>query len=450
MSVKNDLTSLLTQASDPASTPEQLVTVWNSTTSSRVRKAVASNPNCDTATLCMASRLYIKEVIENPSLELNTLFSEDPIVKDIYSAYTNPVEFWSKGVGRTKAKGPVYRALLVSPHLKSWKIVESLVRCLSSAEFTRELKDRDVKSRVRSIAKSGVDNFDISALVFFLNNGVLTVPEFCSTLDNRSRGEFHLPKKAYCEVFKTVRDKTDYPTLFKFVLASSNYSLRHLVKSFKDEDMGKYLVTDECLVDLSNLYKDLLVCEVYQYRENYQKTPTWYLARVSYNDNKQSYYLSRLIWDIISSRNDMAMSSLDLQSLYEDIKLAKFDTDYGPYKCRIGFKELHLLTGRNDMCQKLLDLEDDSAFEFFMTGGFLWDEWYAKGGPGNLETMVMDRMHRINETRGGRYYKYSKLNDYYPSVEIQNSNGTMHKLEVYHDAKSIEKPAGSGLIPLKQ
>lgn len=450
MSVKNDLTSLLTQASDPTSTPEQLVTVWNSTTSSRVRKAVASNPNCDTATLCMASRLYIKEVIENPSLELNTLFSEDPVVKDIYSAYTNPGEFWDKGLTRAKVKGPVYRALLVSPHLKNWRILQDLVRWLSSAEFIRELKDQGVKSRVRSIVKSGIDNFDISALVFFLNNGVLTVPEFCSTLDNRPRGEFHLPKKAYCELFKTVRDKTDYPTLFKFVLASSNYSLKHLVKSFKDEEMRKYLVTDECLIDLSNLYKDLLVTEVYQSRENYSKNPTWYWARGSFNDSKQSYYLSQLVWDIISSRNEMAMSSLDLQSLYEDIKLAKFNTDYGPYKCRIRFKELDLLTGRNDMCQKLLDLEDDSAFEFFMTGGFLWYEWYAKGGLDNLETRVIDRMHRINETRGGRYYKYSKLKDYYPSVEIKNSNGIMHKSEVYYDAKSTEKLIGSGLIPLKQ
>lgn len=450
MSVKNDLTSLLTQASDPTSTPEQLVAVWNSTTSSRVRKAVASNPNCDTATLCMASRLYIREVIENPSLELNTLFSEDPVVKDIYSAYTSPGEFWNNGLKRAKVKGPVYRALLVSPHLKSWKILENLVRWLSSAEFTRELKDQGVKSRVRSIAKSGINNFDISALVFFLNNGVLTVPEFCSTLDNRSRGEFHLPKKTYCEIFKTVRDKTDYQTLFKFVLASSNYSLKHLVKSFKDEEMRKYLVTDECLVDLSNLYKDLLVTEVYQSRENYHNNHTWYWTRVSFNDSNQSYYLSHLVWDIISSRNEMAMSSLDLERLYQDIKLAKFDTDYGPYNCRIKFKELSLLTGRNDMCQKLLDLEDDSGFEFFMTGGFLWDEWYAKGGPGNLETRVMDRMHRINETRNGRYYRHSKLNDYYPSVGIRNSNGTKHRSEVYHDAKSTEKLVGSGLILLKQ
>lgn len=450
MSVKNDLTSLLTQASDPTSTPEQLVTVWNSTTSPRVRKAVASNPNCDTATLCMASRLYIKEVIENPSLELNTLFSEDPVVKDIYSAYTNPGEFWDNGLKRAKVKGPVYRALLVSPHLKSWKILENLIKWLSSAEFTRELKDQGVKSRVRSIAKSGIDRFNISALVFFLNNGVLTVPEFCSTLDNRSRGEFHLPKKAYCEVFKTVRDKTDYPTLFKFVLASSNYSLKHLVKSFKDVEMEKYLVTDECLVDLSNLYKDLLVSEIYQCRENYRNNSSRYWARTSYNDSKQSYYFSQLIWEIISSRNEMAMSSLDLQKLYEDIKLAKFDTDYGPYKCRIKFKELDLLTGRNDMCRKLLDLEDDSTFEFFMTGGFLWHEWYAKGGAENLETRVMDRMHKVNETRGGRYYKYSKLSDYYPSVEIRNSNGTMHRSEVYHDAKLTEKLSGSGLVPLKQ
>lgn len=450
MSVKNDLTSLLTQASDPASTPEQLVAVWNSTTSSRVRKAVASNPNCDTATLCMASRLYIKEVIENPSLELNTLFSEDPVVKDIYSAYTNPSEFWDNCLRSAKVKGPVYRALLVSPHLKSWRIVEGLVKSLSSAEFSRELKDQDVRSRVRKIAKSSVDNFDIYALVFFLNNAVLTVPEFCSTLDNRSRGEFHLPRKTYCGIFKTVRDKTDYTTLFKFVLASSNYSLKHLVKSFKDEEMRKYLVTDECLVDLSNLYKDLLVVEIHQHREKYRENPTWYWAKVSFDDRKQSYYLSQLVWDIISSRNEMAMSSLDLVRLYQDIKLAKFDTDYGPYKCRIKFKELDLLTGRNDMCQKLLDLEDDSAFEFFMTGGFLWDEWYAKGGPGNLETRVMDRMHRINETRNGRYYRYSKLNDYYPSVGILNSNGTKHKSEVYHDARSTERLVGSGLVPLKQ
>jgi hypothetical protein len=445
MSVKNDLTVLLTQATDPTSTPEQLVKVWNSTTSSRVRKAVASNPNCDTATLCMASRLYIREVVENPSFEIRNLFSEDPIVSDIYNAYTDPQAFWEKGIGRTKAKGPVYRAMLTSPNLKSWKVVEELVRVLSSAEFVRELRDVDVKARIRRIVKSSVDSFDISALVFFRSNSVITLPELSATLGSRRPGEFNLPRKAYCETFRIVRDNTDYPTLLKFVLASSNYSLRHLIKS---SDLKEYLYTDQCLTDLANLYKDVLVYEVAAQKQHYGKNSSWYWSKMSYNDSKQSHFLAKLIWEGITYRNDLSLAGLDLTRLFADLQMVGFDQDYGPYKCPIKFKELGLLTGRNDMCQKLLDLQDDLAFEFFMTCGVLWREWYAKDGPGNLESQVMDRMHRINESRAGLYYRYSSLSGYYPSVEISNQNGLSYKPEPYHDLKWATGPTGSGLVAM--
>jgi hypothetical protein len=446
MTIKNDVNSLLAQAQDPATTPKQLVSIWDSTTSSRVRKAIASNPNCDTSTLCMASRLYIKEVVENPSFELKTLFSEDPIVSDIYTAYTDPQGFWKDKVQRTKAKGPTHRAMLTSPSLDSWRIVEGAIQYLSSTDFARELKDPGVQSRVKRVVKSNINSFNISSLLSLLKNKVITIAEFSKALDHRRQGEFNLPYKSYCETFKTIRDRCNYVTLFKFVLASSNYSLKHLIKSLKDDNMRSYLSTDGCLVDLSNLYKDLLACEVAQNREHSSKGSGYYWSRPSFNDNKQSYYLSHLVWDLICVRNDLSLPNLNLDKLFSDIKMVGFHKDYGPYKCRLKFKELNLLTGRNDMCQKLLNLVDDLAFEFFMTSGVLWDEWYAKAGQQNLETMVMERMHRVNENTGGKYYKESLLTGYYPSVRISCQNGVLYDKDLYYDTKSTRKFYGSGLV----
>jgi hypothetical protein len=447
--------TLLQIAQDHSSSPAKLREVWAETTSSRVRKAVASNPNCDTPVMCMAARLYIKEVLANPSFELNTLFSEDKLVADIYNAYTDPSGFYgskSRGIRggvAAKDRGVVCRALLVSPNLSSPKILEEIVSIMSSAEFVRELKDGEVRKRVEKLAKSGVDRFSVYTSAFLLNKKLLSMADFSRSLEKRSAAEFHLPAKAYCETFKKVYEDADYDSLYHFTLASSPYALKHLVKGAKG-DYRELFTSDNCLKDLAKLYKDVLAYEHARERRTRGGRYGYYALMTSYGDSDHSYHISDLIWDCIAYRNEMdgkSLCELDFARLFSDVQLVGFDKDYGPHKCRLKFKNLNTLTGRNDLCQKLLDLEGDDAFEFFMTCGFLWTDWYARGDTGNLESRVMERMHRINEARNGRYYTYSIISDY-PYITIVNRNGINYSHEQYHriDDTNTNPPRGTGLV----
>jgi hypothetical protein len=446
--------TLLRIAQDPCSSPAKLREVWGETTSSRVRKAVASNPNCDTPLMCMASRLYIKEVLANPSFELNTLFSEDKVVADIYSAYTDPSGFYgskSRGIRggvATKDRGVICRALLVSPNLNSPKILEELISIMSSAEFVRELKDEGVRKRVEKIASSGVNSLSVFTLTFLLNKKLLSMENFSRCLEKRSTAEFHLPAKAYCETFKMVYEDADYDSLYHFTFASSPFALKHLVKGARG-DYREFFTSDNCLKDLANLYKDVLATEYAREKAYCPTTRSYYTRLVHYGDSRHSYHLSDLIWDCISYRNDLEgknLCQLDFAKLFDDIQLIGFDKDYGPHECRLKFKKLKTLTSRNDLCQKLLDLESDEAFEFFMTCGFLWNEWYARGDQGNRESLVIERMHGINETRNGRYYNRSYLNDY-PYIQINNSNGTHYSHDSYTKLENNpHPPQGTGLV----
>ena len=77
MARSEQVDGLLSEAQNPNTSPERLREIWDTTKSTRVRKAVASSPNADTKTMSMAARLYIKEVIANPSFEVMNLFDED-------------------------------------------------------------------------------------------------------------------------------------------------------------------------------------------------------------------------------------------------------------------------------------------------------------------------------------------------------------------------------------
>ena len=79
----NSVTADMAAALDPETSEKKLLEIWNKSKSVRVRKAVASNPNASPLVLAEGSRLYLKEVLENPAFALLEIFSDDPDIRSL-------------------------------------------------------------------------------------------------------------------------------------------------------------------------------------------------------------------------------------------------------------------------------------------------------------------------------------------------------------------------------
>jgi hypothetical protein len=148
-----DLKELLRVAQDPGSTTKQLVQVWRLTKSSRVRKAVAANPNADVDIMKMSARLYLKEVLSNPSFELIELFLDDPFIKAVQATYKNPPKSgrltYPQNL-KSSDREIIIRAMLLSPQL-TFEGLQSCSSILPSAVFKRDLSSPDVFKRAKEL-----------------------------------------------------------------------------------------------------------------------------------------------------------------------------------------------------------------------------------------------------------------------------------------------------------
>lgn len=151
-------------AESPSSTKEELAKAWKSTKSTTIRKKIASNGNADTDILKMSARLYLKEVLQNPTIELIELFVDDPFIKALKSAYQDPNQF-IKVRGHYAFKSSditiLLRACLLSPQLKYETLMKNLLGFLSSDNFRRELQDREVFDRIKNLIGK---EFDLSTI----------------------------------------------------------------------------------------------------------------------------------------------------------------------------------------------------------------------------------------------------------------------------------------------
>jgi hypothetical protein len=453
-------------AIDPDATQEQLRYAWDSTKSTRVRKAVASNPNCDSATMCMAARLYLKEVIANPSFELLNLFQEDKFVKRIHEAYTDPAEFY-KGTQLPSIRNTngnrinLARALLVSPNLRSAKIVQDICAALSGAEFSRELKDPDVRDNVRAIVTGNLGYFGLSCLMFLMHHGVIDMEKFDKAL-SKSPGPhlYYTPKGTYTKFVEArTKQSSEYRILFQFIYVNRAGNVRDLIKEVRsDPGPPSYQNLDT----YADLYRDFLLHDVVRNRKKNDLRKSqygWYGGR-TLNDDDICYHLSDLVWSTIVRRNIPAGTSfdqIDLEAIFRDVSRVGFDRDFGPFRCEVKLGNVSdTITGRNKMCEKLLALKDDRAFEFFATSGMIWTEWYGRNEPENLESKVVDRLNRINERKFGSgdpslLFRFSDL-DYFPTISVNQTNGleydsTLYKL-ISEDNNGVRfgLPSGSGRL----
>lgn len=146
----------LALASDPSTPQETLLSIWGSSRSVKVRKAVATNPNAGPQVLKAASRLYFEDVIGSPGFEMLELFDDDPWLIKISTAYKNPKEFIENyGSSWRFLRNPTERdqfcwAILLSPQLTAGALDTSLAS-MSSGALKRALKSERVRTRIRSV-----------------------------------------------------------------------------------------------------------------------------------------------------------------------------------------------------------------------------------------------------------------------------------------------------------
>lgn len=403
----NEVESLYNEAIDPSTSKKRLGEIWEATKSPRVRKAIASNPNSDSKVMRKAARLYIKEVVNNSSFEILNLFSEDREIKEIYDAYMDPQKSYPTGLIRLKSdkKSLIARSLLVSPYLKSPSILSEICSVLSSAEFKRELKDKEVKDNVTRIIKISLNVLKMPVLLFLYNNGVIDMSDMGVAVENRSYSSVVNSKGAYIKfltacIKEEISSGGKYDLIYNFMQTHRPTNTQDLVKAVRSKE---YLRTDDHIRLYAKLYRQFLDKDTSEARRSHQSaiSKRGYSNIYTLDNNAHSLEMSNLIWAAISQRciDSSRLEDLDLKNLYSLIKTAGFHEDYGPFKCHIKLPQLSYLSGRILICNKLLEIEDDRAFEFFMTCDILWSEWYARGHDDNIEKKVINRLDRINNER---------------------------------------------------
>ncbi len=427
--------ALLKEAEDPGQTPKRLREIWDSTKSSRVRKAVASNTNLDSKTMAMAARLYIRQVIENPSFTLLNVFAEDKIVKAMYEAYSEPKDIRVLSIRDPEERANVAKALLVSPYLNSVGQLQAVCSVLSKAEFSREIKDPLVKGRITIVAKKFTKTRGmLSTILFLYSQDILTIKEVGESLKLIEDHRHKVGKNAYLRFIKHLLNgyiaNPDYlEYLYDFIRVNMKISIRDVIKGNEE------FLSDHCLKAFAGVYRRFLDKDV----DSLKKIHACSFGNCSLDEDFVSYHLSKLVWALIINRNRIknrkleTLKEIDMGLLFKDIKSIGFHLDYGPYECQLKFYNEEIKY-KNLFCRKLLELKDDQAFLFYVSCNVLWSHWYIKGDTSTPERQVVDRINTLNKDLFDKGMKllYSCSNiDYHAYFSMHYSHGIKHNPRDY-------------------
>jgi hypothetical protein len=436
---------LLEKARNESTNSKSLLEIWNSTTSTRVRKAVASNPNLDCKLFPMACRLYVKEVVNNPSFEMLKVFLQDPVVEQIYNCYKDPQSVKNiLSVRDESLRNSLAKAMLISPNLKNISLLESpIFHVLTKQELEREFKDKSVKANVRKLFEKEYDTITNSflrgsrsskrlrlpTLTTSVRMGVLSLNEMGHFLLQISPGMYFSPYKSFLNLVTQALNSGNYELLFRILSFHSTYSLKKLTDGMIKEDLK---LSDEVFTSWGEIYKDMLVCE--------SLNPVREKPESTWNSDSHSKCVSDLLWHQVIRRNlrdGQTLENVDLVSLYQDLKLIGFDKDFGPYNTPIVFTNW----SEEKQCEKLLEIGDDQVFEYFMTSGMFNRKWHARSYKDNPESKLVDRIEKINYSRGFKYYNRVNL-DAYPYINIWKFHGLGHNPQSYTARGVPPSPTG--------
>ena len=212
---KEELAHMLELAQNESTPEEVLTTLWYGTTSVKIRKAIASNPNASSEVLKIASRLYLEEVLENPGFQMIRMFDSDPWVGKVYEAYEDPNAFFVKygkyhGIG---INGDLYnRAILLSKSLTT----EALNCCLafgSKSALDRALKNKLVFDNIQAISKNAIHDeklycpLDLESIFILYKCNILHKEDLMHSLGRLGLGSTSAKKRHYSDFFnKTIKE----------------------------------------------------------------------------------------------------------------------------------------------------------------------------------------------------------------------------------------------------
>lgn len=204
---QKQLKSLFHQAKDENTSSAELKKLWFSTTSVKIRKAIASNPNADWEILRIASRLYIEEVLENPGFEMMSLFDSDPWVNDIALAYKSPKEFISKSKINRYSVGfdasQYCKACLLSPEIDANEM-NFVLQIISLDALKRCTKNESLKSKIRDKILEQPNMFELESAILAYNVKAIDKADIISYLRKQYRGGISAPKGRYNRFYSSL------------------------------------------------------------------------------------------------------------------------------------------------------------------------------------------------------------------------------------------------------
>lgn len=451
-----DLSDLYRIASDPKSTPKALKEVWEETKSSKVRRAVASNLNCDKNTMKMAARLYLKDVLNNPSLEILKLFTDDEFIARMFEAYEKPDMFAkSKHVrGNSSDRELFIRTMLLSPQLSSKPALDAIFSGLNTTVIKRELKDEEVRSRVRKIAMggSGLAPHNSSIVLDLYSTGVIDLTEFENYLSSCSPGSIHeCGSGSIKRLMESQLEKLsaeNYSLVFKLMVSCSTRSVRRSIASVLTKSSG-----EKFLPLVSLLYTDILCFDVLRLREVNKSNKTWYYQR-RLDSRTSSFHISKEIWKYLDAKyvskdKDKDEVEVDFNQLMAEIKNAGLMTEYAGFDpgIRVGFSDV---ASKVKLVSSLVEIESDEDFVFVLSNLLKKPCFFANTPEGSFDSQILKRIEKIDAERFAEgkplLVSYSDINGVHPVVHI-NTGACGYKEYDVREGKVT--PAVSKLIDMK-
>lgn len=309
-----ELKALLDEASNEEASAETLASIWYNTRSSKVRKAIASNPNASPEVLRMAARLYLEEVLQNPAFEMLKLFDSDNWVKMISDANEDPTAFFVKHgkyntIGRSG--GDLFlRAMLVSDKLTP-EALNSCVHYGQKSALDKALQNKTTFQTIQTIVRYSIYNsekyynpFEIEPILCLYKRKVLNEQDIWEALSRYGLGSVSAPKRVYCDFMYSIwnkykAEKQEHEKYFltklfaKFLMVSRGHVAEWL--HYSDKFFG-----DEFMKFISKVLK--MIGEAGN--------------KVVLHDHKRS--ITRIICSHLSSRfYDSERNAEDVEKIYE-------------------------------------------------------------------------------------------------------------------------------------
>jgi hypothetical protein len=242
-------------AQDENASQADLLLIWNTSRSVKVRKAVASNPNAGAKILRAAARLYLEEVLGNPGFAMLELFDDDEWIRKLSLAHSDPNKYIIECGGlfysnRLHSNDHFCWAMLLSPQLSCWAM-NRVVECMSAGAFRRAIKNTKLKSKLNLLYETEATvatqawPFSLATLLTLSKESVITNEQLYVGLSNYGTGSTSAQKSVFRKfvgsLHEMYRDSEDVAQasfvaklLAKLLLVSRSHTLHWIYLSESD------------------------------------------------------------------------------------------------------------------------------------------------------------------------------------------------------------------------